>query len=175
MKSTDPASLQNLNDNVLPASVSWWPLASGWYILISLLLIALTWFIYRSIHRWKNNRYRRTALHELQQLESGLQSPGERDASLRQIPVLLKRTALSVYPRKRVASLSGESWFEFLNSTVSKPLFTGTTVDTLNRVSYSAGELDDIAPQETTVLLDAARSWLKHHQPPTPEKRSTGQ
>ena len=95
MKSTDPASLQNLNDIVLPPGIDWWPLASGWYMLIGLLLIALVSFIYRSLQRWKNNRYRRAALYELQLLENGLKSPGERDASLRQIPVLLKRTALS--------------------------------------------------------------------------------
>lgn len=175
MKSTDPASLQNLNDIVLPASVGWWPMANGWYFLIGLLLIALTWFIFRSLQRWKNNRYRRAALYELQLLENGLKSPGKRDACLRQIPVLLKRTALSIYPRNRVASLSGESWYEFLNSTVHKSVFTETTFSTLNAVSYSAGELSDVNPQETIALLNASRSWLKLHQPPTRPKDSMGQ
>jgi len=165
MKASDPASLQNLNDIVLPATVGWWPLASGWYILIGIMLIALAWFGYRSLHRWKNNRYRRAALRELQKLEDRINGPGERDANLRQIPVLLKRTALSVYPRSQVASLSGHDWFQFLNSTVKNPSFTESSASTLTTISYSTGELNSIDSQATTALLDASRSWLKHHQP----------
>lgn len=41
--STDAASLANLHDIVLPPSVSWWPLAWGWYLLSALLLVGLAW------------------------------------------------------------------------------------------------------------------------------------
>jgi hypothetical protein len=165
MKSSDPASLQNLNEIVLPATVDWWPLASGWYLLFGLVLLALTWFGYRFLYRWKNNRYRRAALHELQILENGIEEAGERDANLRKIPVLLKRTALSVYPREQVASLSGESWFQFLNSTVKTPPFTNATAGTLNTVSYSTGALINVDSKAAKALLDATQSWLKNHQP----------
>ena len=170
MKSTDPASLQNLNDIVLPATVGWWPLAPGWYILFALLLIALAWFGYRSLHRWMNNRYRRAALRELQLLEERIRATEERDAeardaNLRQIPILLKRTALSAYPRSQVASLSGKDWFHFLNSTVKNPSFTESTANTLSKISYSSGELSVIDSTATAALLNASRQWLKHHQP----------
>jgi len=164
MKSPDPASLQNLNDIVLPAAIGWWPLATGWYVLIGFLLIALAWFSYRSLRRWINNGYRRAALYELQLLEDRVHKPGQRDASLRQIPVLLKRTALSVYPRSQVASLSGKDWFHFLNSTVKNPSFNENTTNTLNVVSYSTGELSKVDLKATTALINASRSWLKHHQ-----------
>ena len=164
MKSSDPASLQNLNDIVLPATIGWWPLATGWYVLIGFLLIVIAWFCYRSLHRWTNNRYRRAALRELQLLEDRLHKPGQRDASLRQIPVLLKRTALSAYPRSQVASLAGKDWFHFLNSTVKNPLFPEAITGTLSTVSYSTGELGSIDSQATTALFNASRSWLKNHQ-----------
>jgi len=174
MKSQDPASLQNLNDIVMPATISWWPLATGWYVLIGLMLIACAWLSYRSVNRWINNRYRRAALRELQVLEERIQHSGERDESLRQVPVLLKRTALSVYPRSQVASLSGKDWFHFLNSTVKKPSFTETTASTLNTISYSTGELRDVDSQASTALLIASRSWLKHHQPLNRPKENVG-
>jgi hypothetical protein len=172
MKSSDPASLQNLNDIVLPAAVGWWPLASGWYILLGLILITLTWFGYRSTRSWIYNRYRRAALSELQLLENRINNPDERDANLRQLPVLLKRTALSVYPRSQVASLSGKDWYQFLNSTLKKPSFSEATASTLNSVSYSAGELSDVSSQATKALLVASRSWLKHHQAISPPEDS---
>jgi len=177
MKSPDPASLQNLNDIVLPATVGWWPLAPGWYFLFGLLLTALAWFGYRTLYRWMNNRYRRTALLELQLLEERIHATGERDAeardaNLRQIPILLKRTALSAYPRSQVASLSGKDWFHFLNSTVNNPSFTESTANTLSKISYSSGELSVIDSSATAALLNASRQWLKHHQPQAPPKGS---
>jgi hypothetical protein len=165
MKSPDPASLQNLNDIVLPATVGWWPLAPGWYILFGLLLTALAWSGYRTLHRWMNNRYRRAALLELQLLEERIRDPEARDANLRQISILLKRTALSAYPRSQVASLSGKDWFHFLNSTVKNPSFTESTANTLSKISYSSGELSVIDSTATAALLNASRQWLKHHQP----------
>lgn len=170
MNSPDPASLQNLNDIVLPAAVGWWPWATGWYVLSGLLLIALAWLGYRSLRRWIDNRYRRAALRELQSLAEGMHDPEERDAKLRQIPILLKRTALAVYPRSQVASLSGKDWFRFLNSTVKNPLFNQSTASILNKISYSCGELNAIDPDATTALLNASRHWLKKHRAASRDK-----
>ena len=170
MKSSDPASLQNLNDIVLPATVGWWPLAAGWYVLFALSLIAIAWFSYRLLQRWINNRYRRAALRELKVLEDRIHQAGERDASLRQIPVLLKRTALSVYPRNQVASLTGKDWFHFLNSTARNPSFAGAITRTLNTIAYTSGELSSVDSIATSAVLNASRSWLIHHQPITQPK-----
>lgn len=164
MKSPDPASLQNLNDIVMPATVGWWPLAPGWYVLFSLLLIAVTWFGYKSLQRWMGNRYRRAALSELHLLAEGMQSATSRDSSLRQIPILLKRTALSAYPRTQVASLSGKDWARFLNSKIGTPSFTDSISSTLGYLSYSSGDLDAVDSQAASALLDASTLWLKQHQ-----------
>jgi len=172
MKSSDPASLQNLNDIVMPAAVSWWPLAMGWYILFGLLLITLVWFGYQSLRRWLDNRYRRAALHELQLLAEDMHDEANRNSSLRQIPVLLKRTALSAYPRNQVAALSGKDWHHFLNSKLNQPSFTDDAAATLDRISYSTGDLSEVDPQATKILLDASNYWLKHHQPASAPENS---
>ncbi len=164
MKSPDPASLQNLNDIVLPATIGWWPLAIGWYILAAILLVAFAWFAHRSLQRWMNNRYRRAALRELRLLAEGVQSVGGRDSSLRQLPILLKRTALAAYPRKQVASLTGKDWHDFLNSKVSTPVFTKSTARTLDNISYSTSDLSAFDLQTATALLNASQHWLQHHQ-----------
>ena len=166
MKSSDPASLQNLNDIVMPATVGSWPLATGWYFLSGLLLIGLAWFGYRLLQHWMRNRYRRAALSELQWLTDRLDNHEERDANLRQIPVLLKRTALSVYPRYEVASLTGAGWHQFLNSKLKQPLFTEAIGEILDKAAYSTGDLQDIDPHAATSLLDVSRLWLQQHQVP---------
>lgn len=168
MNSSDPASLQNLNDIVLPATVGWWPLAGGWYVLINLVLIMLAWYSYQMLQRWIKNRYRRAALDELRLLANSIQTGGiqnaeKRASSLRQLPVLLKRTALSAYPRSQVASLSGDDWYSFLNSQLKEPAFTDTSANLLNSISYSTGDLSKLDSQLTTALLDQIEHWLKHH------------
>jgi len=165
MTSTDPSSLQNLNDIVLPAAVDWWPLAIGWYVLIGLVLISIAWFGYQAIqHRFKN-RYRREALRQLQLLEKDLQTDAKRNASLRQLPILLKRTALCAYPRTDVASLAGNDWHEFLNSKLKTPVFTASTARHLDNISYSCGDLAETDSEATAELLNASKYWLQHHQP----------
>jgi len=164
MKSNDPASLQNLNDIVLPPSVEWWPLASGWYFLLGLLLIAFGWYSYRAARRWISNRYRRAALCELKLLQEAAQDGADQAASLRQLPALLKRTALSAYPRKQVASLSGKDWFDFLNSTLNKPVFNKSISISLEQLSYSKDQLSVIGPQAATELIAASAQWMKNHQ-----------
>ena len=165
MKSPDPSSLQNLNDIVLPAVVGWWPLASGWYYLLGFLLIVIGWFGNRSLRRWTRDRYRRSAQQELTAISESLQSKSKRTQNLRQIPALLKRTALSAYPRSEVASLSGKDWHEFLNSTLTTPLFTEEVSSTLDIISYKAGPLDAVDSGSVENLLIVSRRWVKHHQP----------
>lgn len=165
MNSPNPTSLQNLNDIVLPEAAGWWPLAPGWYVLFGLLLVILAWFAYTSVRRWINNRYRRVALQQLQLLTEDIRNTDNRDTGLRQIPVLLKRTALSVYPRSQLASLTGGNWHDFLNSKVSKPSFTESTASLLDEISYSVGDLSKVDTKAADDLLRASHHWLKHHQP----------
>lgn len=174
MKNPDPASLQNLNDIVMPANVGWWPLAAGWYVLSAIMLVLLAWYGFRSLRSWIDNRYRRAALRELQALAEDIHSGQNPDSSLRQLPGLLKRTALSAYPRKKVASLSGADWQRFLNSTLPAPAFSDSTAATLDLISYSTGGLGSIEAERVTALVSASRTWLQHHSPGAgPRSRKT--
>ena len=164
MKSPDPGSLQNLNDIVLPSAVGWWPLAIGWYVLIGIFLVVMIWYGYLSLRIWIRNRYRRAALSQLQQLTDAMQDKHKRDSSLRQLPILLKRCALSAYSREQVASLNGDGWYCFLNSQVNDLCFTGSEIGLLDKISYSTTDLNDVDMQAATVLLDAIKHWLKHHK-----------
>jgi hypothetical protein len=172
MKSSDPASLQNLNDIVLPAPVGWWPLAGGWYFLLGLLLALFAWFCYRSVKRWQQNAYRRAAIQELSVIARGLRAEATRQQYLRQIPGLLKRTALAAYPRSEVASLSGEDWHRFLNGTLKKPLFTGAVSSTLELIAYSSEDLNKLDSSSVDDLVNASGHWLKKHRDPASSRDS---
>jgi len=154
----DPGSLQNLNDIVLPAPVGWWPLAPGWYVVGVLLLLALAWLAARFWRRWNRDRYRREALQSLAQLRAG------GDATARGVPELLKRAALSAWPRETVATLSGESWHLFLDRTAGMSCFCGRTGRTLDTLAY--GEAGRLSADEVGDLYREAERWLRRHRAP---------
>ncbi len=148
------SSLQNLNPIVMPDAVPLWPLAPGWYVILTLLLAAMVWGAWRLFRARRHNAYRRAAIRELAILSESAASQAHALNSL------LKRTALSVFPRRQVAALTGAPWHRFLDATSSptsgQRLFEGDLGDLLERVSYE-GECP--SPDEAARLADATRLW----------------
>jgi hypothetical protein len=153
----DAGNLQNLNDIVVPGPVAWWPLAPGWYVLGAIAMVALLVLLVRQWRRWQGNRYRRQAMTELALLKG--QPSG---ASLEQLPALLKRAALSAWPREEVASLTGLAWHRFLDDSAAMDRFCSGAGATLDQLAY-AGSDDPLPADQELQLLEATEFWLKNH------------
>src|SRR6202041_1256497 len=95
------APLDNLHDFYQPPPPAWTPQTIGWYVVFAVIALLAMWMTIHTLRRWLANRYRREALRELALLQP------------EQFSTLLKRTALSAWPRDRVASLSGDTWLKF--------------------------------------------------------------
>jgi hypothetical protein len=154
----DPGSLENLHDLVMPVPVPWWPPAPGWFIVSAVLVMVLGWWLIRAIQQWQSNSYRREALVLL----------GKIDGSGAELPILIKRVALSAYPRERVASLTGEEWLAFLDQTGHTDAFTTGAGRWLARVAYEPQLTASLSPSELNGLRTAVRDWILRHQPETP-------
>ncbi|GAA5191296.1 DUF4381 domain-containing protein [Ferrimonas gelatinilytica] len=102
--------LEQLHDIQLPAPVSHWPPAWGWWCLLALILVSLGAIAYAL---WRRHQYRRPlrqTLAQLQQLDAN-------DPTLpTQLQALIKRCALAYTPREAVAALHGEQWHQYLNT-----------------------------------------------------------
>lgn len=155
----DPGSLQNLNDIVAPPPVGWWPPAAGWFVLAGLLLLALLWLGFRTLRHRQRNRYRREALQMLARYREA-----DEAASLKKVPELLKRTALSAWPRDEVAPLSGEAWHQFLDSTAGMRRFADGAGRVLDCLAYR--DAAALSSAEVRELFEAAEQWLHRHRAP---------
>jgi len=159
----DPASLENLFDIVVPPPVPWWPPAPGWFVLGGVLLVLVFWGAWRAWRRWRAAAYRRAALAEWRQLKTHAADPGHREAALRQLPELVKRTALAAFPREAVASLSGTEWLRFLDRTGHTDAFThgrGRLLPELACDPQLAPRLDTAAVED---LFRTVRRWIRGH------------
>ena len=169
---SDPASLDRLHDIVAPPPVPWWPPAPGWYWLLGFLFLAALVLLFSAFIGWQRNRYRREALAELARHEVALAHPAQRAAVLAAIAELLKRAALTAWPRTEVAALNGPAWRAFLDRTSGTDRFSspvGALLETVVYDSRQARTLDETTLRELAGLV---RHWLAHHRAEVPEGRA---
>jgi len=161
--------LDRLQEISLPEPAAWTPQTVGWYVLAVLVVISLLWLARGFVRRWAANRYRRAALAELASIqtrlggETGVGTESGPARALAEIPALLKRTALAVFPRAEVAGLSGEAWLGFLDATGRTTDFTSgpgrILADLPYRRTAAATSADDIRE-----LLSASQRWIRKHR-----------
>jgi hypothetical protein len=159
----DPTSLEHLFDIVAPPPVPWWPPAPGWFVVGGVLLMLGVWGAWRAWRRWRAAAYRRAALAEWRQLKAQAADPGPREAALRRVPELVKRTALAAFPRLEVASLSGEAWLRFLDRSGHTDAFTRGSGRVLSELAYDpklAARLNAVAVED---LFRTVRRWIRRH------------
>lgn len=151
---TMTAANLSLHDIHLPAPISWWPPAPGWWILGGLLLV-LTIFIW-ALRRFRPRRkMQRLALQQLEKLTDLPDSE-----LLTALSRLLRQAAINHFPQQDCAGLSGQAWLEFLDRPFHDQPF-----------SAGIGGCFSAAPYQPEIQIDAislvnlCRRWLKKLPP----------
>ena len=152
----DSASLDRLHDVIVPAPVPWWPPAPGWLVVGGALAVVLACWLVRAIRHRQLNCYRREALALLDTV----------DGSGIALATLIKRVALSVYPRERVASLTGEQWLIFLDETGGTHAFTRGPGRWIARLAYEPQLIASLPEAERHGLVAVVRDWIIRHRFP---------
>lgn len=115
-------ALANLRDIHMPPSISLWPLAPGWYVLIIVCLLLIGVISYFSLKVWRRRQRRHSILTEMNQYcEQYAENPNH---ALEKISALLRRIALARFNRIEVAGLTGSYWLQFLDRTGNTDNFT---------------------------------------------------
>lgn len=157
-------TLEKLADITTPPPVSWMPQTWGWAVL-ALVIAALALV---ALARWRRrreaDRYRREALADLILIEQTLGDAAARTQALAAIPELLKRVALAAWPRKAVASLSGEHWLRFLRQHGGAQAFPAPAAQLLDDLEYRSAETRaDVSEDEARMFAASARRWIEAH------------
>ncbi len=149
-------ALAGLQELSLPPPVPYTPQTVGWVVVAIVVVVLMALVIWRIIRHRRANAYRRAALAELAVIE--------RDATVAQLPVLLKRTAMAATSREHVAALSGADWLRFLDRTLNTDAFTQGTGQLLTRIAYyDEGQLQAIPRADLQQLMHLSRRWIQHH------------
>ncbi|WP_325893524.1 DUF4381 domain-containing protein [Grimontia sp. NTOU-MAR1] len=150
--SVSPSTLP-LADIHLQQTPGIWPLAWGWWLLIAAALVFLVAFFL-----WQQKRQqRRAAQQEALKALRGIHS-------LSEINILLKRAALTYYPRDDVAALTSERWMAFLDQQL--PVRHQGFVATHTLWQKGLFSPQPISDEEFAKCQQLAERWLKHALPP---------
>jgi hypothetical protein len=160
MQPSQPDPVAGLIDIPLPQPVSLWPTTLlsriAIVVLVAAAITTLLWFI----HHRRVNRYRREALSELDRIDRTFATHRAPKELATQLSMLVRRTALAVFPREQIAPLSGAAWLAFLDKTYSKPEFSQGIGRLLVNSPY---DLDEPTDRQLASLLDLTRHWIRGH------------
>lgn len=131
-----------------PAAVSMWPQTAGW-IWLGLGLVIVGGLVGWKVVAWRQaTAYRHAALDELR-------TAGDDPVAISNV---LRRTALSAFPREAVAGLHGAAWLAFLDDAAENVRFNGSEAGVvLAKAPYT--------PQAPHVDLSSmAETWIRTHR-----------
>jgi hypothetical protein len=148
-------TLQDIHAAPLPA---FWPPAAGWWILTLLVLLLISLAAYQSRRYYQRWQRRRQVLRHLTELYAACQTGNDLRAFAAGLSILLRRVALTLYPRRDVAGLSHHEWLQFLDATGGRGQFQQGAGQQLVTAPYSA------SPQiDSDALYILARTWIKRN------------
>jgi hypothetical protein len=151
--------LERLPDIELPG---WLPDGlRGWLVaglLVLLALLVLTWIG----ERLRAFYYRSTAYRELGRIRRMAREPATRAVALRQVPKLVKKTAVALQSRpERVSGLAGEDLLRFLDKGSGRSDFSeGAGRLLLDATFASDRRLEELEPEEVDELLRLVAAWI---------------
>lgn len=149
-KTIAEASLNNLNDILVPDAPGFLPLASGWYFVLLLLFTLSLHFAYRLFLEYRRNKYKRDALEAL-----------PRASSTETVLSLAKRVGISAYGREKTATLSGDDWWEFMQK------YSHAKIDITLRKEIEKSLYDTeyvLKEKDKTTLRAFVKVWINTHR-----------
>lgn len=143
----NPDPLSELAGIHLPDPVGIWPLAPGWWVLLTILIVG-GFFLTRTLRaQWKRKRICSFAIKELdkclaaykaQSVSADVQTLGQlRLNFVSDINAVLRRVALKHYPFSQVASLSGDDWIAFLRNGGDASLLDDAMANTISQGRFA--------------------------------------
>ena len=154
MNPVQPSALQ-LRDIHTPGVPEFWPPAPGWWLLAVAAIILLVWLGIKLRHYLRFRRQRNQVLQMLDELAGRFDS-AQAPEWLSELSILLRRVALTRFPRRQVASLHGRDWLHFLDQTGGNGRFSDGPGQVI-----ASGPYQRESRIEPGALISLARDWIR--------------
>lgn len=135
----------------------------GWYVAAALLVLLGCWVVYRYVQYRRRNRYRQEALLWLGERMMTLHARQEFMQQLYEADMLMKRIAMQLYGREKVAPLRGGEWITFLNQQMRRRNdFSADDSNLLTDTMYR--DPHAVSAAETDRFISKTYNWIRYHK-----------
>ena len=167
MPASASSLLEVLRDLHVPAAVSWWPPAPGWWFLSAAAVLGYLQWRYLLFTRWFRKPRRTSPLlgvgavarDEMVGLRMRFDETRNVHELVSSLSILLRRVALELFPREEVAALTGESWLRWLDERAQGDVFSVGIGRVLIDAPYRSPE-QVAATVDGEALLKACEGWV---------------
>ncbi|MGX9462613.1 DUF4381 domain-containing protein [Shewanella sp. A14] len=148
------SALEQLQDIQLPEPISAIPIAPGYWIIATILIILAIWLSRRLYKQRQYHAPRKAALTLLESYNI------DDDTFAAQVNSLLKRTALTYLPRENLAKLNGQPWFDWLDTRLP-----AKQQHTIGNLLVKRHQASGLTFTEKAHLHSLAKAWLTNKRP----------
>ncbi|BAJ02881.1 DUF4381 domain-containing protein [Shewanella violacea] len=157
MQPTANPALTALKDIHTPEVISNMPIALGYWLVLTLILIGLTALIFKLKQARRHRAPKREVLSAVASLDT---SSDKNSADIPvQINALIKRAAMSYLSREQIAGLEGDSWHQWMARQVKR---SNPRLKALLDRRY---QREGLTQNEAEELKTLATNWLKQALP----------
>jgi len=163
----DSQEALQLRDIHFPGSPDLWPLALGWWLLLTVILFFLFWLAMEARQHIRKKKHNQILFEKFEVLAKKLRKQPD-NAVLAEINILLRQLAITHYPRAEIASLTGGDWLHFLDKSGKTQGFSRGAGRILMDAPYRSDNLRNLNTEEFIPLI---RGWIKNNLKKPPKSR----
>jgi hypothetical protein len=149
--------LDELKDIHLPASVDWWPLAPGWWVLATLILMVLALVVLKRSRSRKHRQLTQAAIVSLNQLAQDKSL--DNTEWLKALSSLLRQIVINFHGREAGAGLVGEDWLAYLDQQGGGQGFSQGVGQVIASQPYQQA-----SDYDREALLRLVHQWIKRQR-----------
>lgn len=158
----NPQILSQLRDIQELDPVSWWPLATDWWLLMLVILLVITGLVLwlRHLRKYPPGSWNRDAHRQLMQLKKQAHQLSDSELAGR-LSVLLRRIAVTRLGRIQAAGLSGDAWLDWLHEQDPQDYDWQQNGGLLLTLPYAPTTDSSSDNSQLLELLQAAIAWTE--------------
>lgn len=140
----------------LPDSISWWPLAAGWWLTFGIfILVSLS--LYMIFKKYSKITLKKQASKTLDQIASSFGETANASKCLSELSMFLRRVVISQeMMESKVASITGEEWLSLLDKRLDEPQFS----QGIGRILLHGPYQPAVKIEEVVQLIELCRKWV---------------
>ncbi len=154
-------SIPDLSPYIDPSPIAFTFDAPGWYVLGAIVVFAVLLGIFFRIRHYYRNRYRRMAIHLLEDNEKQALATEEYGKLVYNANMIAKQICIRLYGRQEAAPLRDSPWIIFLNKTGAPNTFSTADAQII-RAIYDPSVT--IEKQQALNFTEKIKYWIKKHR-----------